>query len=179
MEAILCSTFRSQGSLRSPERVSTRPRSPPLSSSCTAKASSTGLNHTHTHTRSYIIHRKISQVYEKKLNKSLCLEVQNQCFLKNVIFFSFFNDFNNNKFNMQTYGAENRRSCLVSTNIRDRQMGVVHCAVISALMPDQRGKNTNHYPFPISNSLISYSIFLPCLSVDKGCKSSFLWSIHK
>ena len=30
----------------------------------------------HTHTR-IIIHRKISQVYEKKLNKSLCLEVQN------------------------------------------------------------------------------------------------------
>lgn len=44
MAAILCSTSRSPGSLKSLEPVSTLPRSLQLSCSCTAKASSTGLN---------------------------------------------------------------------------------------------------------------------------------------
>lgn len=44
MEVIWCSTFRSPGSLKSRELVSTQPRSRLLSCSCTARESSTGLN---------------------------------------------------------------------------------------------------------------------------------------
>ena len=43
MAVTLCSTSRSPGSLKSREHGSTRQRSPRLSCSCTAKASSTGL----------------------------------------------------------------------------------------------------------------------------------------